>query len=162
MKSEIVPATAADKDKILALYNSLKGDEMCNWDESYPDAATIDFDLERDALFVLKDEKNEVLAAISLDLDPEVEGLLCWDKSLAPGGELSRLAIRKDLHNMGLAKKMMAHALAVLKERGYKSAHILVYAHNQKALRSYAFFGYRQVGECNLHGWQYFCFEKKL
>ena len=97
--TKIVAATEADTEAILRLYKAQLGQEFCPWDEHYPERENIAFDLERDALFVMKNEKDEIIAAISLDEDPDVEALTCWNSQLQPGGELSRLAVRRDYQN---------------------------------------------------------------
>ena len=47
---------------------------------------------------------------------------------------------------------MVSYMLDVLKQRGFKSVHILVNRDNIKAIRSYAHFGFRTVGECEMYG----------
>ena len=63
--TKIVAATEADTEEILRLYKAQLGQEFCPWDEHYPERENIAFDLERDALFVMKNEKDEIIAAIS-------------------------------------------------------------------------------------------------
>ena len=53
-KYEIVLATEEDRDEILSLYRAQIGREYCPWDEEYPSNEAIDWDLSRDALFVMK------------------------------------------------------------------------------------------------------------
>ena len=93
---EIVMAEEADKAEVLALYRTQLGREFCPWTMEYPGEKEIDFDLSRDALFVMKDEGGRIVAAISLDEDAEVEALSCWNPELAPAGELSRMAVLPD------------------------------------------------------------------
>ena len=51
---EIVLANEEDRTEILSLYDMQKGREFCPWSDDYPSNETIDFDLSRDALYVLK------------------------------------------------------------------------------------------------------------
>lgn len=113
------------------------------------------------ALFVLK-EDNQVIAAISLEEDENVDQLECWDRSLFPGGELARIAVMPSMQNRGIARRMMNHGMQQLKERGYKSVHFLVNRYNEKAIRSYAPFGFRVVGECRMYDQDFLCYEKEL
>ena len=53
--NNIILATEEDRQQILDLYEEQKGREFCPWDEDYPSNETIDYDLSRDALFVMKD-----------------------------------------------------------------------------------------------------------
>lgn len=161
MMYTIVQATAEDTKEILALYKMQIGREFCPWDDHYPTEYEIDYDLGRDALFVMKDGTN-IIAAISLDKDDAVEALSCWSKALAPGGELSRLAVHPDYQNKGIARKMLSHGMKVLAERGYKSVHFLVNKHNIKAIRSYDALVFQVVGKCDLYDQPFLCYEKAL
>lgn len=162
MEYRIVMATEADTDAVLRLYREQVGQEFCFWNEDYPGKETIAFDLSRDALFVMKDENGRIIAAISAEEDEDVNRLDCWTASLQPGGEYARLAVARDCQNRGLAREMVVHILGVLKERGYRSVHILVNRDNIKAIRSYAHIGFRTVGECEMYNQHFLCYEKEL
>ncbi|WP_253293600.1 GNAT family N-acetyltransferase [Kineothrix sp. MSJ-39] len=161
-KYRIGQADAGDKEKILALYQMQLGRECCAWDDQYPGMKEIEFDLSRDALFVMKDEMGEIVASISIDEDDAVKKLTCWKTDLQPGGELARLAVHPALQNKGIAREMLKHGMRELKKRGYQSVHFLVNKGNQKALRSYAVFQFPLVGECEMFGQPFFCYESKL
>lgn len=157
-----VQATAEDTAEILKLYKMQIGREFCPWTEHYPDMQEIEFDLNRDSLFVMKDENGKIIAAISLDQDETVEELACWTKELQPGGELSRLCVHPDYQNQGIARQMLLYGMKVLKERGKRSVHFLVNRLNVKALRSYDKLKFNNVGECFLFEQPFFCYEKDL
>ena len=161
MENKIVSAVENDREQIMKLYKEQVGKQFCAWDEDYPSEETIDFDLSRDALFVMKEE-NKIIASISIEADEDVDKLECWDKSLFPGGELARLAVTPSLQGRGIARKMMYHGMQALKERGYKSIHFLVNKQNIKAIRSYAYFGFNVVGECFMYNQDFLCYEKEL
>lgn len=158
----IVPAAAADTDAVLRLYREQIGRAFCPWNMYYPGPETIENDLSRDALFVMKNEAGGILAAISVEEDEDMDRLECWDPSLQPAGEYARLAVTPAYQNRGLARKMVSHVLDVLKERGFKSVHILVARDNLPAIRSYARFGFRTAGECEMYDQHFLCYEKKL
>ena len=158
----IMAATAADTDAVLQLYREEIGRPFCFWDEDYPGPDTVAFDLSRDALFVMKDEKGEIIAAISIEEDEDVNRLTCWDPSLQPGSEYARLAVRPACQGRGIGGQMVSHILGVLKERGFKSIHIIVNRDNLPAIRTYAHFGFCQAGECDMYGQHFLCYEKEL
>ena len=158
---KIIMATEEDRDEIMALYKAQIGRKLCPWDEYYPSNETIDADFARDGLFVLK-EAGKIKAAISVEEDEEVDKLPCWDKRLEPEGELARLAVLPDEQNKGLARIMLKYGMDELKRRGCNGIHILVGKHNTKAIRSYAVFGFDEVGECHLYDQDFLCYEKKL
>ena len=162
MEYRIVTATAADTEQVLRLYREQVGREYCFWTDEYPGKDTVAFDLSRDSLFVMKDEGGDVVAAVSVEEDEEVDRLDCWTPSLQPGGEFARLAVTPDLQNRGLAGKMVSHVMNVLKARGFRSVHIIVNRDNIKAIRSYARFGFRTAGECEMYQQRFLCYEKEL
>ncbi|MEE1248369.1 MAG: GNAT family N-acetyltransferase, partial [Lachnospiraceae bacterium] len=110
---KIVAATEENKEEILKLYKIQLGREFCPWDDFYPGMKEIEFDLGRESLFVMIDgqelnadagsKEDRIIAAISIDDDPQVEKLDCWSSRLAPGAELSRLAVHPDFQNQKIA-----------------------------------------------------------
>ena len=154
-------ATEKDRAQILALYNEQIGREFCPWDEDYPGNKTIDYDLSRNALIVMRKE-DTIIAAISIEEDEEVDGLECWTESRQPSGDLARLAVSPKEQNRGIARIMLQYAMDVLKERGKRSVHFLVNKKNIKAIKSYEKFGFDVVGECYLFEQDFFCYEKEL
>lgn len=161
-ENKIAMASNDDIDEILKLYKAQIGKEFCPWDEHYPGMREIEFDLSRDSLFVMKDKDNHVIAAISIDMDENVENLTCWSADLQPGGELSRLAVLGEWQNRGIAREMIKYAMDILAQRGRKSVHFLVNKKNEKALRSYAHLNFNVVGECDLYEQPFLCYEKAL
>lgn len=160
-KCRIVMANESDTEEILALYKThLYG--AADWDENYPSRETIAFDLSRDALFVMKNSYSEIIATISIDSDDAVENLDCWNESLKPGGEVSRICVRDDMKNHGIARIMMKYTFNVMKEQGYKSVHILVKTGHIVALKSYKKLGFQEVGECSLFGKEFICLETEI
>ena len=157
----IVPAAEADRQELLALSKAQLGREQCPWDEGYPSHKTLDWDLARDALFLLR-EGGRITAAISIESDEEADHLPCWDPALAPAGELARLAVLPAEQNRGLGKVMLQFGLDELKRRGSRGVRILVNRNNEKAIRCYAGFGFRTVGECRLYEQDFFCYEREL
>ena len=158
---EICLASSADKDKILALYRTMLHGPA-DWNENYPSEETIEFDMSRNALFVMKNDDDEVIAAISIDKDNEVDSLPYWDKSLAPSGEFSRICVRKDMQNQGIARQMILHVFDVMRKDGKKGAHILVKTGHEAALALYGKLGFKTVGECFMYGKNFICMEVKL
>lgn len=158
--NQIERATIDDKEEIYALYQTMLNGPA-DWNEHYPGYDTIDFDLSRDALFVMRNEK-EIIAAISIDQDEEVERLDCWSRTLVPSAEFSRLVIREDVQGQGLSKLMVKFVLDNLRNKGMKSVHILVREGHSVALRSYKTIGFHEVGSCRLFGKDFICMEMEL
>ena len=158
---DIVMATEEDREELLSLYKAQIGREFCPWDEEYTSNETIDGDLSREALFILKID-NEIKAAISIEEDEAVDILPCWDKNLAPAAELARLAVLPSEQNKGFGRIMLKFGMDELKKRGFKSVHFLVNKYNKKAISCYSVFGFRVVGECYMYEQDFLCYEKEL
>lgn len=158
---KIVLAEKGDTEEVLKLYRSFLHGPAA-WDEHYPSLETIDFDLNRNALFVMKNDADEILAAISIDEDDLVNELPVWSSKLQPSGELARLCVRQDCQGLGIGKRMMKHCFLLLKEEGKKSIHILVRPDHKIALKTYSKLGFVQVGECHLYEKDYVCMEIAL
>ena len=161
MEYVIVKASEEDRAGILSLYRAQLGCDCCPWDEDYPSDETIEWDLARNALFVLK-RNGSILAAVSIEEDEEHELLFCRDNTPAPVGELARLAVLPDEQNRGLGRIMMRFGMDELKRQGFRSVRFLVNKNNAKAIRSYAVFGFRIAGECHMYDQDLFCYEKEL
>ena len=71
---KIINATPKDKEELLSLYHAMIGGP-CEWSENYPDENTIAFDLKNEDLFVMKNDKEEIVATISIDHDDAVRRL---------------------------------------------------------------------------------------
>ena len=59
-------ATQADLDCLLPLYRAAAARPDCPWDETYPDAATLQADLAEGRLFCAKDPEGRVMGAYAL------------------------------------------------------------------------------------------------
>ncbi len=156
----IQPAQEYQKESILALYRTMLGG-AADWDEHYPTMEHITADMARGNLFVMT-AGEDILAAISIDEDEEAARLPNWSPALEPAGELSRLCVRRDCQNRGLARVMMEYAFEQLRRRGCKGVHLLIREGHTVAIRSYAHLGYQAVGACRLFGKDFVCFERVL
>lgn len=159
---KFMKATKKDTDEILTLYRSLAGTEFCAWTENYPNEIEVEGDLSRNALFCLKDTNGKIIGVISIDDDKEVEKLPYWSENLKPSAELSRLGVRMENQNQGIARQLLQYSMDELKRRGNKSVHFLVCKTNKKAIRSYDKLNFDIVGECELFGENWWCYEKAL
>lgn len=151
-----------DIDEITKLYQAAIGSPGCTWSMDYPNEEITQGDLERNALFCLKNDTGEIIGAISVDDDKVVEELSCWTADLQPGAELARLVVKAEYQNRGIARKLLIYAMQELAKRGYKSVHFLVSKTNDRALRSYAKLHFTNCGDVDLFGEHWWCYEKAL
>jgi ribosomal protein S18 acetylase RimI-like enzyme len=157
-----VKATREDAREITALYRNAIGSPGCTWSASYPNADITRGDLNRQALFCLKNEADEIIGAISIDDDALVEALDCWEEAWKPGAELARLVVREEYQNQGVARQLIRCAMEELACRGYRSVHFLVSKTHQRALRSYEKLNFTLRGETELYDTLFLCYEKQL
>ena len=148
-----------DIEIICGLYKEAMGTAGCTWDEHYPSVEHTKGDLERGDLYCLKTDQGEIIGAISIDDDKLVDELKCWSEN---GAELSRLVVKENYQNQGIAGKLLTEAMAVLRERGFAYVHFLVSKSHIKALRAYSKLGFDNVGESDLYDGNWWCYEKKL
>ena len=80
--------------------------------------------MKRNALFCMENEDGEIIGTITVDEDPQVEALTCWSKTLQPSAELSRLGVRTDMQNQGIARQLLQHGMEELKKQGEKEVYI--------------------------------------
>ena len=155
-------ASADDREAVMALYNLQKGREFCAWNADYPAAENFEDDIAHDALFVLQTPAGNIVGAVSIERDPDVDALPCWTPALQPGGEIARLAVHPDFQNRGLARRLVRFIMEELAHRGCRSIRLIVNCRNEKALRSYADFRFRTAGECDMYSQHFLCYEKAL
>lgn len=155
-------ANEGDTDEVLRLYESVKGTGYCRWNQDYPSLETIKFDLSRDALYVLKNEQGEIIGAISVDNDENVNRLTCFSDVGTSFAEVSRLVISKSYQNRGLACYLVRKVMEVLKEKGYVQMRYMVSKNNPVALQSYKKLDFKRVGEAVMYDDEYWCYEKML
>lgn len=155
-------ATEKDINEIKALYRAAIGTDGCTWSLEYPNAEITRGDFERGDLFCMKTEDGEIVGAISVDDDKEVEALNCWSRELQPARELARLVVKESFQNQSVARKLLLGAMEELKVRGCRAVHFLVSPGNERALRSYAKLEFIHCGDCDLYEHHWFCYEKEL
>ena len=156
---DFLKAEKNEMEIIRSLYKGAIGTMGCTWSEEYPAMEHTLGDIQRGDLFCLKDESGTIIGAISIDDDKEVEALTCWSKN---GAELSRLVVAEKCQNQGLAGYMLRKSMEVLKQRGYEYVHFLVSKDHVKALKAYEKLEFNSVGESDLYGGNWWCYEKKL
>ena len=160
--AELVLLTEDDKEDIYALYQSALGSPGCVWTESYPSRELLDEDIETHNLYGLFSNAGELIAAIAIDRDEEVEKLPYWSKSLQPSKEVARLVVSLEYRNLGIARNMIKKIMPILKAMGNKSIHYMVSDDNPQAKRSYESLKFNEVGHTHMYDEDFTCYEKEL
>lgn len=152
-------ATMGDAEQIVAFYHSFIGTQGCTWDEGYPAMEHVCMDIEKDNLFLVKDEKG-IVATISIDSDEQVDAIKKW--TIENSKEAARLAVRADLQGKGIARDMLRLLMDELKRRGYEGIHFLVSPGNPAALASYQKLEFNNLGIEFMYGREWYCYEKRI
>lgn len=157
-----IQVTKEDKQEVMQLYHSMIGTLGCTWSLEYPSEETFMMDVSTQNLFAYKNKNNEIIAVLSIDQDKIVDEIPCWSRQLGRMGELSRLAVRADYQNRGIAPSLIKDVMQILKNRGYQTVHYLVSKTHAKALASYRKLNFKMVGESRVFEHDWFCYEKQL
>lgn len=159
IKERFMTASIAEAQEILEFYHSFIGTEGCTWNEYYPALEHVCMDIEKENLFLVRDEKG-IVATISIDSDDQVDALENW--TIANSREAARLAVRKDMQGKSIARGMLMRLMEELKVRGYEGIRFLVSPGNPAALASYRKLEFENRGRARLYDHEWFCYEKRI
>ncbi len=158
---EFVNATKAQRQEILALYDSVRGVGFCVWDESYPTMTEIEQDLNSDNLFVLV-EGGRIAGALSVMPENEMDELGVWRVYDGTHSEIARIVVSEDFRGRGLAGLMVERITEILRGRGKRAIHISAAKKNLPALATYKKRGFEIMGEKFMYGADYYLLEKLI
>lgn len=154
-------ALREDAENIMELYRTMVGKEGCTWSEDYPSMEILLRDIKKKNEFCMKDNNGNIVAAIAIDEDEAVGNLNVWSGKYKNAGELSRLAVREDCQNHGIAKEIIRYVREEMKKRGYDGIHFLASKTNPAALACYKKMDVEVVGETFLYDTDWWCYEGK-
>lgn len=149
-----------DLEDVLSLYRQAVGRIGCVWDEKYPNEDILLSDIKEQCLYGIRNDEGRVIAAIARDRDDEIDALSCW--TIAPAAELARLTVSSDYENQGLARVLIRQISRVLSEKGFEGVHYLVAENNIPAINSYKALNFDYVGDTDLFGNHFICYEKRI
>ena len=136
------------------------------WDENYPDYASIERDLNTETLFAFR-EGNTLLGIVVLNETQDEEyGEINWsttenDRNLV----VHRLAVDPIHQGKGIARKIMDFAENFAREQQYDAIRLDTFSQNPRNQRFYTNRGYTDLGAVYLKykkDHPYFCYELLL
>jgi ribosomal protein S18 acetylase RimI-like enzyme len=134
------------------------------WDETYPNEAVFQRDIEQEQLWVVDAETSLAgLAAITMDQEPDY-AQVGWDID-EPAIVVHRLAVDPAFRGVGVARTLMQRAEEIAAERGITILRVDTNTQNQATQRLFPRLGYQLAGEISLKmrpGLRFFCYEKRL
>ncbi len=158
---QLTPANENDSLIIEHLYNKAKKEPFCVWDEDYPTAANIKYDIEKQCLFVLKLNQN-IIGAVSVIFDKEMEHFNCFKEKGERVAEIGRITVDSSFKGNGYACLMLEKLMKHLKSLGYTDIHLSVAKGNIPAYKTYLKLGFSIAGQATLYKGEYFLLEKSL
>ncbi len=162
---EFRPATPADLNAVVALYDTARREPYTAWTEAYPTRADAALDLDTGNLYVLCESTAgpaRVIGALSVVPENETDDLPVW-RITAPGvREIARVVVAPDCHGRGLAAHMMRAIADLLARSGCPALHIAVATTNPPALRTYSKVGFTPVGQAEIFEGEYVLMELGL
>lgn len=141
MRLELRPARREELAFVMQMYNDARSFEGCAWDDDYPDEDILNDDFFSDRLYVLV-LKNQIIGAISVLFDENLEEFECWKIQSARSVEFARVVISKEYVGQGYGTKMVSETLELLKRMEYDSVRILVSPSNPSAIAVYKKLGF--------------------
>jgi ribosomal protein S18 acetylase RimI-like enzyme len=134
------------------------------WDETYPNRAVFQRDIDLGQLWVADAETCLAgLAAITMDQEPDY-AQVGWDIS-EPAIVVHRLAVDPAFRGTGIAGALMQKAEEVAVERGITVLRVDTNTQNAATQRLFPKLGYQLAGEISLQfrpELRFFCYEKRL
>lgn len=160
----IMRAGVDDIEQIYALYHSLIDMPYSTWDEDYPTREIVRDDVENHTVIVMRNETNEIVAAIALWHEFEFADAAPWYADVTRWAMLSRLGVHSAYQGRGIAKRMLTAAMDIAKADGCEAVQFLVAKSNPIAQRAYASLGFDVCGEAELWepGEVWLCYQKRL
>jgi GNAT superfamily N-acetyltransferase len=162
---EIRPATRADVGALLDLVqsciNGMRAQGIEQWDEVYPDAATIEGDVNGGTAFVATVDRIVVgMAVLNEHQDPEYSEV-SWRYS-GRVAVVHRLMVVPLAEGKGVARALMTFLEALAASRGYDCIRLDAFQQNGRAVQFYERSEYRRAGQVRFRKGDFDCFEKHL
>jgi ribosomal protein S18 acetylase RimI-like enzyme len=161
-------ATKDDLPSLMALVRRvvplMRATGNLQWDETYPNEAVFQRDIELDQLWVVTVEGSiAAVAAVTMDQEPDYTQV-GWDIE-EPAIVVHRLAVDPAFRGQGAAGALMQKAEEVAVERGITVLRVDTNTQNEATQRLFPKLGYVLAGEINLGfrpGLRFLCYEKRL
>jgi len=161
---------AKDKDLIEILYllrvcildMNRKG--FKHWNSAYPDMKSIQNDLYKGTIYLLKDRKVCKGMVTLSDTEPQEYKQINWSDHLSKPLYLHRMAIHPNWQGIGLAKNLVAFADNYARENGYNCIRLDVFSPSKRARQLYEKQDFHEAGLFHAEYQQvpYVCYEKIL
>ena len=156
MKYAVKQAVQSQLDEIYAIYQQVKGQQGCTWNEHYPAYENIEEDIKYQNLYCLYPEDGKAILSAAA-FYPGSRLTEIFGNEGTPF-EIFRVVTPVAFQGKGYAKILMTLCFDLLKSRGFDRAHLSVACRNDKALALYKNLGFKTYPRIYQYGeWFYPC-----
>ena len=163
--AKIRQAGSGEIDLLLRLVREciegMRGRGIDQWDDVYPDRATLERDIDEATAFVAMLQGVPVgMAVLNERQEPEYADVpwLCGGRPAV----IHRLMVSPTAEGTGIARALMAHLEARARSLGFDCIRLDAFTYNPRAIRFYERSGYRRAGQVRFRKGEFHCFEKRL
>ena len=148
-------------DIVIAATHHLDSAGIHQWDDRYPDQATVQNDIDAQSLYVIEiGEKLAGMITLNDKESPEYQSIH-WQFS-GRVRVIHRLTIDPSHQRQGLASRLLEFAESNAKSLGYDTIRLDAFSQNPAALALYEHRAYLKAGTVQFRKGCFFCFEKPL
>jgi ribosomal protein S18 acetylase RimI-like enzyme len=163
--AEIRKASSGDLDVLLGLVREcievMRRRGIDQWDDVYPDRATVERDVDEATAFVATLQDVPVgMAVLNERQEPEYADVP-WLYVGRPA-VIHRLMVSPTVEGTGIARALMAHMEGRARVLGFDCIRLDAFRHNSRAIRFYERSDYRRAGQVRFRKGEFHCFEKRL
>lgn len=166
MDIEYIKATLENLYEIMELIKSavisMNQAQIYQWDEVYPDEATIRQDIENNELSIgIVESKIAVIYVINKSCDEEYNNG-DWQYPDTEYRIIHRLCVHPDFQNKGVGKITMEYIESELSNEGIESVRLDAFTKNPYAIKLYKKLGYKITGYADWRMGRFYLMEKYL
>ncbi|UCG70273.1 MAG: GNAT family N-acetyltransferase [Thermoplasmata archaeon] len=166
---EIVRANSENIIEVLELVQEcmqhMNDQGIEQWNEQYPQSDIFISDIEKDSLFIIKNEENIVGIIVLSEEQDEQYDQIDWKDKFGKVLLVHRLAVHPKWQGKGIAQKLMDFGENYAKENGYSSIRLDTYSQNPRSLKLFEKRKYeRKSGHIHFPECKepYYCYEMLL
>lgn len=150
MPYTLTAAGADELDLALSIVRDAAKDPDSHWDEEYPTKDILKGDIERGDLYILREGEKPLSVIVLLPYDTTEQPDFPWPEPVPESVMLARLGIIREAQGTGLASVTVRMALAVCRERRYKTATLMTDPDNARTNHIYQKLGFQYKGNAVL------------
>ncbi len=160
-------AEAGDLDDLLVLLRTcveeMQARGLDQWDDVYPERATLAGDIERGTLYLAARSGAPLLGALTINQRQEPEyAEVAWQIRVEPIAVVHRLMVHPTAQRTGLGRFLMRFAEGEAHRLGCRAIRLDTMDANARALALYRALGYREAGGVRFRKGAFTCFERRV